>query len=186
MFSVLFLSSCCIFTSQDCNCDSSDKDLSEAAQSWLAPYPEEELFIFEDTTGLLDTFVVTLSSEMVDCGGDECPAMCNVVTAKLASKTNNYSYSIVGENSFIRINVDTSLNASFSPESNKVIGNDHTTILFHDQFQWKGQSIHALEVKCPDGSNCSSNQEIQNLIISKDFGPIQFSTASGQKWEKTN
>lgn len=191
LFSVFFLSSCCLFTSQDCGCTPPEPDLSLEAKKWIAPYEAQAYFIFEDTTGQVDSFLVTRSSDTEFCGGEECGSSCQKEMATLQSESHSERhFSIIAkEHTHIIINnfsqLESLLFGELFTQENKVFSSSSSNAQFHTDFQWNGQPITALDIKCNTGSQCDSF-EMQDLIISRDFGLIEFTTTDGRRWKKNN
>ena len=51
MISMIFLSGCCAFTSQDCGCEPPNPELNEETLKWIAPYDNQD----ENTSVLINT-----------------------------------------------------------------------------------------------------------------------------------
>jgi len=67
------LTSCCLFTSRDCGCKTSEPYIIESTKEWIAPFESEELtFVISDTT--MNSKKITRKYQTgTECiGGDEC------------------------------------------------------------------------------------------------------------------
>lgn len=188
----IFMNACCIFTSQDCECEPPDPALNEETIKWITPYDGQDYFIFKNDLGSIDSLHVKRTSDTEFCGGDECGNDCEVERAELISKNNpNLKFTTSAkEVRFLQINnIDDQQNLIFV-ELN-ILNNDiyssseNTTVSVIDTFEWKNQSIKVLKIECENGLNCL-DYPMKKMIISQDYGLLKYESNNGQWWNKAN
>ena len=188
LFSMLFINSCCLMTSRDCNCEPPDSALTQEALDWITPYDGKTFFIFADSIGNLDSFRVTRSSTTEFFGGEECGTNAQVEIAKLSSgKYANLLFTTSAkENKRVIFNEGTSPDdflggELFSSSNNDVFGRRNTTATFNANAFWNGLPITTIHLSCADSTSCDSF-EMQNILVSKEFGLMLYFTKDGRRW----
>ncbi|WP_338759683.1 hypothetical protein WAF17_12130 [Bernardetia sp. ABR2-2B] len=180
---LLFLSSCCIVTSQDCFCNSPDYKVSQNAFEWIIPYEDKKFFIFEDESGNIDSLKVERISETQICGGDECLGSCETeMVSLLSTKNDEIKFNLyASRSSYVDINVyypeDKYLSGSFNVDNNDIYASsmkigvnrntDYINIFYKNSLNYFGYPI-------------------KGFIFTKQEGLIEYTTADNMKWTKVN
>ncbi|MCC7245245.1 MAG: hypothetical protein IT269_06175 [Saprospiraceae bacterium] len=192
IFITLFTSGCCVFTSQDCGCDASttDVELDAEAVKWIAPYQQENFFLFRNSGGIVDTCLIDRVSDTDYYGGDECGSDYKTETMTLTSSLNPALRFVIKATFikevwlFSRRNSDDQISVLIDAKA----GLPHTQnigIVLTDiaDYTWNGQNISVLEIRCNGMSACSSF-EATCLIVSKDNGLLEYVTQDGTTWTR--
>jgi hypothetical protein len=61
----------------------------------------------------------------------------------------------------------------------------HTAANIDDNFEWNNKKIKVLKINCENGSDCSG-YEMKNMVISREYGLIKYTTPDGNIWKKIN
>ncbi len=191
-FMALFLSGCCLFTSQDCGCSPSKVLLEEEALVWIMPYDESDYFVFEDSIGNIDSMKILKDSYIEYCGGEECENKCDSERASLYSKPGqDVIFSITATYGYeIWINFDelTQSNNAFIYDavSEKVyVYDEKVNAILIEDFLWGQDTIEVLQIECDQSSICH-DYRAKTLTISKNRGLLQYTTKDDKVWSRIN
>lgn len=192
LLNLIFLSGCCAFTSKDCGCKPPKPELEEETLKWIAPYNNQAYFIFKDSIGNQDTLQIERKSDTEYCGGEECGADCQLEIGILSSRRNpGLKFTITAAlMNVLRINSmeDTThymlvhtylLNERIFPQ------NEGVSASLAPDYDWKNEKIKVLKVNCAGSPKCL-DYEMREMIVSRDFGLIEYITKDGIRWKKAN
>lgn len=189
---IILLSGCCTFTSQDCGCNPPDPELLKEARDWIIPFDNKEYLIFENGNGNTDSLKIERVVDTEFIGGDECGTDSEVERAILQSSQNsNLKFTIEGTmKNYVAFNYlddrEQFIYAELNSGNNEVdIFNENTTGIIDNDFIWNGETISVLKISCENSSNCS-NYEMSKFTISKDLGLLEYNDKSGINWKRTN
>jgi len=192
ILSMIFLSGCCAFTSKDCGCVPPDPELNAETLKWIAPYDNQDYFVFEDSLGNKDSLQVVRESDTEFCGGDECGSDCQVEMAILTSLKNpNLKFTITATQiKDLRINNqeenETRIFVEFNVLNDATFSsNENTSVLINTDFEWNNEKIKVLQAKCK-GSLICSDYEMKEMVVSRKFGLIEYITKDEIRWKKIN
>jgi hypothetical protein len=188
----IYLSGCCLVTSADCGCVPPNPELDATTLKWIAPYDNRDFFVFQDSLGNTDSLQVSRSKGTEYCGGEECGSDCKFETRVLVSLNNpDIQFAVTAalnrevrinnlesKSKFIYVGVDAPAERTF-PESQSV------TALITDDFEWKNQKTKVLKIKCENGPDCS-NYAMKEMIVSMDFGLLEYLQKDGVRWKKND
>lgn len=188
----IFLSSCCVFISQDCGCDAPGPELLKGARDWIVPFDTLEYLIFEDSLGHTDSLTIERIVDSEFVGGDECGTDMDVERAILQSTQNaNLKLTIEGTmNNYVSINVSEdraqfiyarldSVNDFINTSGENVSG------IIDNNYEWNGEMISVWSIICENASDCG-NYEMSRMVISRDLGLLGYTDKAGTIWEKRN
>ncbi len=192
LFSIILLSSCCLLSSKDCGCEPPDKELTAEAQKWITPYDGKEFLTFKDYDGNIDSLRISRTSDTDFFGGEECGTDAQVEIAQLSSdKYHDILFTTTAkENRRIIFNnelpSDQFLGCEFfADDDHTVFARNNSSAEFKPDFQWNGLPITAINIRCAAGSNCDTFQ-MQNIMVSKEIGLLQYTTKDGRRWSRFN
>lgn len=192
LITVIFLNGCCPLNYPDCGCIPPDPELDEETLKWIKPYNNDDFFVFEDSIGNIDSLLVNRKSETEFYGGDECGCDCQVEIGVLKSTNNsNLTFTITAtEIQVLKINnqeeMENQIFVAADIGTNKVMrNNENATATLVDDYEWNNKKLKVFEIKCETGSNCF-DYEMNEMIVSRDFGLIEYRTKDGMTWKKIN
>ncbi len=164
----------------DCGCEPPNPELNEETLKWIAPYDNQDYFVFEDSLGNKDSLQVVRETDTEFCGGDECGSDCQVETAILTSLKNpNLKFTITATQiKDLRINnqeeIKTRIFVEFNVLNEAIFSsNENTSVLINTDFEWNNEKIKVLQAICEDGFICS-DYEMIGMIVSRKFGLIEY------------
>ncbi len=200
---VLFcLSNCCIRHS-DCFCDPPEPDLAEHAIDWVSLYYENPVptLVYEDEMGNVDTLIIEQIEDTEWLGGDECGTNGDRMIALLRSTMTNellFSTAATRYSNIYFNNLEDYLDytehipVSFFwrpdvmlDEIELIDYNEFSTVAFNTAFNWQGEQITVVEVKCEAQEECMSFK-LQNFVVSQEYGLLEYTDINGIHWRKIN
>lgn len=190
ILTVFLLNGCCAFTSRDCGCDLPEPRLSEASLDWVNPFDNHEFFVYEDGNGNIDTLEIGRMQDTEFIGGVECGIDSDV--ERVILKSNNtilltISATRVHYAQFNDIqDTENYIYVELNTMKDEIdVLNDNSSANFKHDFEWNGELISVLEIKCEGSVDCNS-LEMKNFIISKEHGLLKFEDTQGDIWTKIN
>ncbi len=190
LLTIVFISACCHFTSQDCGCQPPDPALHEETLKWIAPYEGQNYFVFRDDSGNVDSLRIVRVSDTEFCGGDECGSDCRRerVTLTSVSHPDLKFVSTATTITTLRINEGAESDKFIVLELNVLDNgvywwNENTSAVVLNDFDWNNQLIEVLDIRCENGTNCN-DYAMKKIVISKDFGLLEYTTKDGVEWRK--
>ena len=190
IFVILLINGCCAFTSEDCNCNPPDPELTQEAKDWITPY-EVEFLVYDDDNGILDTLQIERVQDTEGVGGDECGTYGDVEKAILRSNSNNKLITIsatrinnVGINDF---EDGESYIAAYLKidEEELIVFNENTSGTVIGDYEWNGIETTVIEVNCDNSSACN-NLKMKSFTISREIGLLKFTDSNGITWKLIN
>lgn len=190
IMSIILLSACCHFTTLDCNCKPSEHKLKNEVLEWIAPYNQLNFFIFQDSLGNTDSLRINRFAGTTECGGEECISTCHTekrilqsvkypdLTLNLTASFGNVleiNANIIGKN-MIYLWFNAIAESAYNHDENIA-----TTL--SDDYLWNNQKTRTLKINCKDKAKCY-NYNMSEIILSKDFGLIEYVDVQGIRWKK--
>ncbi|MEO1654877.1 MAG: hypothetical protein AAFU64_15120 [Bacteroidota bacterium] len=190
---LVLLSGCCKTPLGSCDCEPPDPFLLSETKEWLRVYDQVDYFIFEDHLGNQDTLHIRRENGTKFCGGLECGNNdCEVETRFLQSSLDSNLVFSTSAQSVDEVKINDrserfiKLSFIFDLTSEIIIlENPNTLINLEANLQWNNQSTFAFELICNDGENCNDYQ-MTRMLISREFGLLEFTSADGSKWRRIN
>ena len=173
----IYLNMVCFFMLllYSCKPDCSSDQITPAEESFISYQVGDKSFFKNDSTGIIDTFLVTARHKINYCQSCQCEAAIKGISVEIASKViahnqiditryhNNYQgpyLNVEGENSFPLVGV--------SPQTMTINGTTYNDIY--------SSSI--------DTTNFTNSMKLWKLNYSASHGFVQFFMKNGVTWRK--
>ena len=190
LFVVLSIITLITACSNDC-VNSNDGKLSLEAKSWMSIYKQKPLFIFRNQANQQDTLAVEYKAETEFCGGEECGATCERELVVLRSRSDSMLATTIEakDNSLIAIHNGLDTNAAYVglglTQKSLYVRSSMIKAQYIEDYSFNNESITVFKAFCTGSQECAS-LNMPLIVISKQYGLLEYSDKNGSTWTLIN
>lgn len=193
-FGLLLLTSGCCDPNQECCGKPPDPSLTAEAETWMKPYQEQTVFVYQNEHREQDTLVANFAELNEYYGGDECLRPYQTKRVTLTSRRDTSLRLSLGATLNDQIGVNTTpygrpdptlISAELQLSSQQLYpASAGSQAEYISNYSFQAESVTAVKIECKDASTCKA-VPMPLLVIAKERGLIQFKDKQNQIWTLT-